>query len=70
MAVLLAVLGSQENIDGIIATATDLLHGESRREHAPMDKLFYADAKEHGDGLQGRTFPGSTSAEPTEDHGR
>ncbi len=35
----------QENIDGIIAKATDLLTGKELSLDTPMDKLFYADAK-------------------------
>ncbi|CAH2598871.1 Nitrogenase vanadium-iron protein delta chain [Rhodovastum atsumiense] len=35
----------QENIDGILATATDLLAGQPPRLETPMDRLFYADAK-------------------------
>ena len=35
----------QENIDGILATATDLLTGKELSLETPMDKLFYADAK-------------------------
>jgi nitrogenase delta subunit len=36
----------QENIDGIIAAAIDLLNGKQPTRHTPMDRLFYADAKE------------------------
>jgi nitrogenase delta subunit len=35
----------KENIDGIIAKATDLLTGKELSLETPMDKLFYADAK-------------------------
>jgi len=35
----------QENIDGILKTATDLLTGEPPAKETPMDRLFYADAK-------------------------
>jgi nitrogenase delta subunit len=35
----------QENINGIIAKATDLLTGKELSLDTPMDKLFYADAK-------------------------
>jgi nitrogenase delta subunit len=35
----------QENIDGILATATDLLAGQAPKLDTPMDRLFYADAK-------------------------
>jgi vanadium nitrogenase delta subunit len=35
----------QENIDGIIQTATDLLTGEPPQRETPMQKLFYADAR-------------------------
>lgn len=34
----------QENIDGILATATDLLTGRAPKRDTPMNKLFYADA--------------------------
>ena len=34
----------QENIDGILATATDLLAGQPPTLETPMDRLFYADA--------------------------
>lgn len=35
----------QENIDGILAKATDILTGKELALETPMDKLFYADAK-------------------------
>lgn len=35
----------QENIDGILKTATDLLTGTPPAKETPQDKLFYADAK-------------------------
>ncbi len=35
----------QENIDGVIKTATDLLTGVEPKRDTPMEKLFYADAK-------------------------
>ena len=35
----------QENIDGILKTATDLLTGEPPAKETPQDRLFYADAK-------------------------
>ncbi|MBR9973420.1 V-containing nitrogenase subunit delta [Magnetospirillum sulfuroxidans] len=35
----------QENIDGVLKTATDLLTGEPPAKETPMDRLFYADAK-------------------------
>jgi vanadium nitrogenase delta subunit len=35
----------QENIDGIIKTATDLLTGKAPERETPMERLFYADAK-------------------------
>lgn len=35
----------QENIDGVIAKATDLLTGKEMSMDTPMDKLFFADAK-------------------------
>ncbi|WP_454918074.1 V-containing nitrogenase subunit delta [Xanthobacter sediminis] len=34
----------QENIDGIISTATDLLAGREPKRDTPMHKIFYADA--------------------------
>ncbi|MFG1478759.1 V-containing nitrogenase subunit delta [Xanthobacter sp. V4C-4] len=34
----------QENIDGIIATASDLLSGREPKRDTPMHKIFYADA--------------------------
>lgn len=34
----------QENIDGILAAAGDLLAGEPVKRSTPMEKLFYADA--------------------------
>ena len=34
----------QENIDGILATATDMLAGHAPKRDTPMDRLFYADA--------------------------
>ncbi|NFV79264.1 V-containing nitrogenase subunit delta [Magnetospirillum aberrantis] len=35
----------QENIDGILKTATDILTGEPPAKETPQDRLFYADAK-------------------------
>lgn len=35
----------QENIDGILKTAADLLTGKPPAMQTPQDKLFYADAK-------------------------
>ncbi len=35
----------QENIDGIMKTAVDLLSGKPVKPETPMDRLFYADAK-------------------------
>ena len=35
----------QENIDGILGTATDLLTGAPHKFDTPMERLFYADAK-------------------------
>ena len=35
----------QENIDGIMAKATDMLTGKELSLETPMDKMFYADAK-------------------------
>jgi V-containing nitrogenase delta subunit len=35
----------QENIDGILSSATALLTGEAPQKDTPMNKLFYADAK-------------------------
>ncbi len=35
----------QENIDGIMKTATDMLTGGVPKLETPMDRLFYADAK-------------------------
>ena len=35
----------QENIDGIMKTATDLLTGKPASLETPMERLFYADAK-------------------------
>ena len=35
----------QENIDGIVKTATEMLTGEAIQIESPMDRLFYADAK-------------------------
>jgi len=35
----------QENIDGIMKTATDMLTGKDLQLESPMDRLFYADAK-------------------------
>ncbi len=54
----------QENIDGIISTATDLLHGQQPKKHAPMDRMFYADAKAMVDDLKVR-FPWILDLEPT-----
>jgi vanadium nitrogenase delta subunit len=54
----------QENIDGVIAAATDLLHGLHPKKHAPMDKLFFADAKLMVDDFKER-FPWILDLEPT-----
>ena len=54
----------QENIDGIIAAATDLLHDKHPKKHAPMDRLFYADAKLMVDDFKQR-FPWIAALEPT-----
>ena len=54
----------QENIDGIIATATDLLNGKHPQKHAPMDRLFYADAKEMVKDFR-ENFPWINDLEPT-----
>ncbi len=35
----------QENIDGVMAQAGQLLNGKEPVRETPMDKLFYADAK-------------------------
>jgi vanadium nitrogenase delta subunit len=35
----------QENLDGILQTATDLLTGKPPARETPMEKLFHADAK-------------------------
>jgi len=34
----------QENIDGILTAAADLLTGEAPKRETPMERLFYADA--------------------------
>ena len=54
----------QENIDGVIAAATDLLHGRHPKNHAPMDRMFYADAKAMVDDFKER-FPWILDLEPT-----
>ena len=54
----------KENIDGIIAAATDLLHGKAPKRHGPMDKLFYADAKSMVDDFK-QLFPWLDELEPT-----
>jgi nitrogenase delta subunit len=53
-----------ENINGIVATATDLLHGVEPKKHAPMDRLFYADAKEMVKDFK-ENFPWIEDLEPT-----
>lgn len=35
----------QENIDGVMKTATDILTGKAPQLETPMERLFYADAK-------------------------
>ena len=35
----------QENLDGILKSATDLLTGKDPARETPMERLFYADAK-------------------------
>ncbi|MDR3518141.1 MAG: V-containing nitrogenase subunit delta [Azospirillaceae bacterium] len=55
----------QENIDGIIRTATDLLTGVDPKRDQPMDRLFYADAKIMVADFRER-FPWITAIEPAE----
>jgi vanadium nitrogenase delta subunit len=54
----------QENIEGIIAAATDMLNGKHPHKHAPMDRLFYADAKEMVKDFR-ENFPWIDELEPT-----
>jgi nitrogenase delta subunit len=54
----------QENIDGVIATATDMLHGKDLSKHTPMQKMFYADAKLMVTDFRER-FPWINELEPT-----
>ncbi|PWB83814.1 MAG: V-containing nitrogenase subunit delta [Methylocystaceae bacterium] len=55
----------QENIDGIIDAAIDLLHGKHPKKHTPMDRLFYADAKEMVKDFK-ENFPWIDQLAPTE----
>jgi nitrogenase delta subunit len=55
----------QENIDGILATATDLLAGEKPKLDTPMDRLFYADAKVMVSDFRAR-FPWLSETPPQE----
>lgn len=55
----------KENIEGIIATATDMLHGKKSATHTPMDRLFYADAKEMVKDFR-ENFPWIDQLAPTE----
>ncbi|MGE4281660.1 MAG: V-containing nitrogenase subunit delta [Magnetospirillum sp.] len=55
----------QENIDGILKTATDLLTGEPPAKETPMDRLFYADAKVMVQDLKDR-FPWLADAGPAQ----
>ena len=54
----------KENIEGIIAAATEMLHGKPLHRHTPMDRLFYADAKSMVDDFKER-FPWIEGLEPT-----
>lgn len=55
----------QENIDGILATATAILSGEEVRKNTPMNRLFYADAKIMVADFKAR-FPWISSCTPEE----
>ena len=55
----------QENIDGIIATATDMFHGKALKAQTPMDRLFYGDAKEMVKDFK-ENFPWIEQLAPTE----
>jgi nitrogenase delta subunit len=54
----------QENIDGIFAAAIDLLHDRPPKKHAPMDRLFHADATEMVKDFR-ENFPWIRELEPT-----
>ncbi len=36
----------EENIEGICNAANEMFHGHEPKRHTPMERLFYADAKE------------------------
>jgi nitrogenase delta subunit len=53
-----------ENINGIVAAATDMFLGVQPAKHQPMDRLFYADAKEMVKDFEEK-FPWIETLEPT-----
>ena len=53
-----------ENINGIVGAAIELFHGVEPKKHLPMEKLFYADAKELVKDFR-ENFPWINELEPT-----
>lgn len=54
----------EENIEGILTAANDLFQGRQPKKHAPMDRLFYADALEVVKDFK-ENFPWIETLEPT-----
>ncbi len=54
----------EENIEGICNAANDMLHGREPKKHTPMERLFYADAKEMVKDFK-ENFPWLEKLEPT-----
>jgi vanadium nitrogenase delta subunit len=54
----------EENIEGIVNAANDMFHDRPLKKHTPMDRLFYADAKEMVKDFK-ENFPWIETLEPT-----
>jgi len=54
----------EENIEGIVNAANDMFHNRTPKKHTPMDRLFYADAKEMVKDFK-ENFPWIEKSEPT-----
>lgn len=57
----------QENLDGIIGVAVELLQGKKPHLHTPQDRIYYADAKIMVDDFKSR-FPWIEEETPTSVH--
>jgi nitrogenase delta subunit len=54
----------EENIEGIVNAANDMFHNRAPKKHTPMERLFYADAKEMVKDFK-ENFPWIEKLEPT-----